>query len=58
LLAAYFGFVSHLLPGESIHHVVRNRPAQSTVDRLAQIDAANAKRARKAAKRLRDAGGT
>jgi hypothetical protein len=57
LLAAYFGSVGSLLPGDSIHYVAPiNRQSQSSADRIAQIDAANAKRARKAAKRLRDAG--
>jgi hypothetical protein len=34
----------------------RNEPQQSTSDRIAQIDTANAKRARKAEKRRREAG--
>lgn len=55
--AAWFGVVAALFRGDCIHdQAPSSTHKQTTQERLAQIDAANLKRARKAAKRLRDIG--
>ena len=47
-----FALLAALLPGDHIHHVApTNRQTQSGLDRIEQVDAAQAKRNRKNAKR-------
>ena len=52
ILGAYFTVIAKCLPGDMIHDVAPSSAAkQTTKSRLEAIDAANAKRARKMAKR-------
>lgn len=47
----YAQVIRRLLPGDHIHHVAPTSKAAPTSARVAAIDAANAKRARRMAKR-------